>query len=93
MAFHLLLENEPMKNYIYISNQGNNVIDLLDSLNLQNKYFRMYKDNLKAANDYASAGDKEALQRLCVNEVRSEFFLLSSSVKSAPVSYSETQCF
>lgn len=52
------------------SNEGNIVIDLLDHLNLQNKYFRMYKDDLKAANDYASAGDKEALQQLCVNEVR-----------------------
>ncbi|RVW51205.1 Proton pump-interactor 1 [Vitis vinifera] len=42
---------------------------LRKKLSEKNKYFRMYKDNLKAANDYASAGDKEALQRLCVNEV------------------------
>ncbi|KAJ9673205.1 hypothetical protein PVL29_023047 [Vitis rotundifolia] len=42
---------------------------LRKKLSEKNKYFRMYKDDLKAANDYASAGDKEALQRLCVNEV------------------------
>ncbi|KAF8409858.1 hypothetical protein HHK36_002376 [Tetracentron sinense] len=35
----------------------------------KNKYFRMYSDATKAANDYASAGDKEALQCLCVNQV------------------------
>ncbi|XP_043708959.1 uncharacterized protein LOC122658125 isoform X2 [Telopea speciosissima] len=35
----------------------------------KSKYFRMYKDELRAANDYASAGDREALQLLCVNQV------------------------
>lgn len=29
----------------------------------------MYKDEAKAANDYALNGDREALYRLCTNQV------------------------
>ncbi|KAJ4965814.1 hypothetical protein NE237_017663 [Protea cynaroides] len=35
----------------------------------KHKYFRMYKEDQRAANDYAFAGDREALQRLCVDQV------------------------
>ncbi|KAF9587238.1 hypothetical protein IFM89_039546 [Coptis chinensis] len=35
----------------------------------KNKHFRMYKDNVRQAEDYSSAGDKEALQLLCVKQV------------------------
>uniref|UniRef100_A0A5B6YGL3 Putative microtubule-associated protein futsch isoform X1 n=1 Tax=Davidia involucrata TaxID=16924 RepID=A0A5B6YGL3_DAVIN len=35
----------------------------------KNKHFRMYKDDATAANDYALSGDREALHRLCVNQV------------------------
>ncbi|KAI3921840.1 hypothetical protein MKX01_005529 [Papaver californicum] len=35
----------------------------------KNKYFRMYKDDEKKAEDLAFAGDKEELQRLCVDQV------------------------
>lgn len=35
----------------------------------KNKYFRMYKDDMKKAEDLAFAGDKEELQRLCVGQV------------------------
>ncbi|KAI3969660.1 hypothetical protein MKX01_020221 [Papaver californicum] len=35
----------------------------------KNKYFRMYKDDEKKAEDLAFAGNKEELQRLCVDQV------------------------
>ncbi|XXG46344.1 hypothetical protein AAC387_Pa02g1210 [Persea americana] len=35
----------------------------------KNKYFRMYKDDERVAAEYASKGDREALQRLCANQV------------------------
>ncbi|OVA00710.1 hypothetical protein BVC80_9085g130 [Macleaya cordata] len=35
----------------------------------KNKYFRMYKEDSKKAEDLAFAGDKEELQRLCVGQV------------------------
>lgn len=35
----------------------------------QNKLFYNYKDDAKAANDYAGAGEKENLERHCVNQV------------------------
>ncbi|XP_077216201.1 uncharacterized protein LOC143850820 [Tasmannia lanceolata] len=35
----------------------------------KNKYFRMYKEDEKAAASYASAGDKDSLQSLCSNQV------------------------
>nr|DAD41903.1 TPA_asm: hypothetical protein HUJ06_016226 [Nelumbo nucifera] len=35
----------------------------------KNKYFRMYKDDLKVANDFASSRDKEGLQRHCLKQV------------------------
>ncbi|KAK9270106.1 hypothetical protein L1049_025680 [Liquidambar formosana] len=43
--------------------------NLRKQLSEKNKYFRMYKDDEKAANDFALNGDREALQRLCVNQV------------------------
>ncbi|XP_059459730.1 uncharacterized protein LOC132189163 [Corylus avellana] len=33
------------------------------------KYFRKYKDDITAATDFASKGNREELQRLCVNQV------------------------
>lgn len=36
---------------------------------LQNKTFRQFKDDLTAARDFASHGNKEALYRLCSNQV------------------------
>ncbi|XP_059636349.1 uncharacterized protein LOC132278552 isoform X2 [Cornus florida] len=35
----------------------------------KNKHFRMYKDDVMAANDCESSGNREALYRLCVNQV------------------------
>ncbi|XP_042508078.1 cingulin-like [Macadamia integrifolia] len=35
----------------------------------KSKHFRMYKDEQRAASDFASAGDREALQHLCVTQV------------------------
>ncbi|RWR72765.1 microtubule-associated protein futsch isoform X1 [Cinnamomum micranthum f. kanehirae] len=35
----------------------------------KNKYFRMYKDDERVAAEYVSKGDREALQRLCANQV------------------------
>ncbi|XP_042494199.1 uncharacterized protein LOC122073644 [Macadamia integrifolia] len=35
----------------------------------KNHYFRKYKDEQRVANDYASSGDREALQHLCNNQV------------------------
>ncbi|XP_043713260.1 uncharacterized protein LOC122661811 [Telopea speciosissima] len=46
-----------------------NLQNLRKELYEKNNYFRMYKDELRVANDYASTGDREALQRLCVNQV------------------------
>ncbi|XWS51861.1 hypothetical protein CRYUN_Cryun11dG0018300 [Craigia yunnanensis] len=36
----------------------------------KNKYFWRYRDDAKTANDLASKGDREALQNLCVNQVK-----------------------
>lgn len=38
-------------------------------LNEKHKNFRLYKDDVAAANGYASHGDKEALHRLCLDQV------------------------
>ncbi|XP_068327943.1 proton pump-interactor 1-like [Pyrus communis] len=35
----------------------------------KNKYFWRYKDDVKAANNLALSGDREQLQRLCINQV------------------------
>lgn len=42
---------------------------LKDQLHEKIKYFGRYKDDAKVASDYALSGDKEALHRLCVNQV------------------------
>uniref|UniRef100_A0A7N0VCN4 Ubiquitin-activating enzyme SCCH domain-containing protein n=1 Tax=Kalanchoe fedtschenkoi TaxID=63787 RepID=A0A7N0VCN4_KALFE len=45
------------------------LVSLKRELAQKNKIFRMYKDNEKAAKDYALSGDKDALHSLCVNQV------------------------
>ncbi|CAM9001369.1 unnamed protein product [Rhodiola kirilowii] len=45
------------------------LVSLRRELAQKNKFFRMYKDNEKAANYHALSGDKEALHSLCVNQV------------------------
>ena len=41
------------------------------SLNLQNKYFYSYRDDNNLAANLVTKGEKEELQRLCVNQVSS----------------------
>lgn len=36
---------------------------------MQNKNFRLYKEDVMAARDFASRGDKDSLHRLCANQV------------------------
>lgn len=39
------------------------------NITLQSKHYWMYKDDAKAASDYALSRDKEALYRLCAKQV------------------------
>lgn len=55
-----------------------NLFEITSScLKLQNKQFRIYKDNAATATDYAARKDRGALHHLCVNQVG--FKLLSIS--------------
>lgn len=49
--------------------RGNEIDFTLYCSMLQNKYFWKYKDDVKAANDLLSKGDKEALLNLCDKQV------------------------